>query len=79
MVASYSPLGPQISFPVLLTSWHLLHEDLDEAVLADGAQVPHDVPVPQALVQCDLLVQGLRVPVRWDMGVSCCPRSPWTL
>lgn len=46
------------------TSGHLLHEDFDEAVLADGAQVAHDVPVPQPLVQSDLLVQGLREPAR---------------
>lgn len=46
-----------------LTSRHLLHEDLDEAVLADGAQVLHDVLVLQVLVQSDLLVERLRVPV----------------
>lgn len=30
---------------VCLTSGHLLHEDLDEAVLADGAEVLDDVLV----------------------------------
>lgn len=45
-----------------LTSGHLLHEDLDEAVLADGAEVLDDVLVLQVLVKSDLLVQRLRVP-----------------
>lgn len=45
-----------------LTSRHLLHEDLDEAVLADGAEVLDDVLVLQVLVEGDLLVEGLRVP-----------------
>lgn len=47
-----------------LTSRHLLHEDLDEAVLADGSQVLNDVLVLQVFVERDLLVQRLRVPVR---------------
>lgn len=46
------------------TSRYFLHEDLDETVLADGAQVLHNVPVFQPLVQSDLLVEGLRVPWR---------------
>lgn len=46
-----------------LTSGHLLHEDLDEAVLADGSQVLNDVLVLQVFVQRDLLVKRLRVPV----------------
>lgn len=45
-----------------LTSGHLFHEDLDEPVLADGAQVLHNVLVLQVLVQSYLLVQGLGVP-----------------
>ena len=49
-----------------LTPGHLLHEDLDEAILADGAQVLHDVLVLQVLVQGDLLVQRLGVPERAD-------------
>lgn len=73
-----SPFDPQIPSPALPTSRHLLHEDLDEAVLADGAQVPHDVPVPQVLVQGDLLVQGLRVPAQRDGVVRGCPGSPGT-
>lgn len=44
------------------TSRHLLHEDLDEAILTDGAQVLHNVPVLQPLVQSDFLMEGLRVP-----------------
>lgn len=44
-----------------LTSRHLLHENLDEAVLADGAQVLDDVLVLEVFVQSDLLVKGLRV------------------
>lgn len=44
-----------------LTSRHLLHENLDEAVLADGAQVLDDVLVLEVLVQGDLLVERLRV------------------
>lgn len=47
-----------------LTSRHLLHEDLDEAVLADGAQVLNDVLVLQVFVQRDLLVKRLGVAVR---------------
>lgn len=44
-----------------LTSGHLLHENLDEAVLADGAQVLDDVLVLEVFVQSDLLVKRLRV------------------
>lgn len=44
------------------TSRHLLHEDLDESILADGAQVLNNVPVLQPLVQSDFLMKGLRVP-----------------
>lgn len=46
------------------TSWHFLHEDLDETILADRTEVLHDVPVFQPLVQSDLLVEGLRIPWR---------------
>lgn len=48
------------------TSGHFLHEDLDEAILADRAQVLHDVPVFQPLVQSDLLMEGLRIPLQTD-------------
>ena len=44
-----------------LTSRHLLHEDLDEAVLADGTQVLHNVLVLQVFVESDFLVERLRV------------------
>lgn len=44
-----------------LTSRHLLHEDLDEAVLADGAEVLNDVLVLEVFVQSDLFMQGLRI------------------
>lgn len=47
-----------------LTSGHLLHEDLNEAVLADGSQVLNDVLVLQVFVECDLLMERLRVSVR---------------
>ena len=62
---SYDPAldrGPGPSSGGPLTSRHLLHEDLDEAVLADGAQVLHDVPVLQTPVERDLLVERLGVP-----------------
>lgn len=45
-----------------LTSRDLLHEDLDEAVLADGAQVLDDVLVLEVFVKSDLLMERLRVP-----------------
>ena len=43
---------------------HLLHEYLEEAGLADGAQVAHDVAVREARVQLDLVVQRLQQPAR---------------
>lgn len=45
-----------------LTSGNLLHEDLDKTILADGAQVLHNVLVLQVFVKGNLLVEGLRVP-----------------
>lgn len=45
-----------------VTSRYFLHEDLDEAVLTDGAEVLNNVPVFEPLVQSDFLVKGLRVP-----------------
>lgn len=57
--AGFSPRWPREGVPAAPTSWHLLHEDLDEAVLADGAQVLDNVLMPQALVQGNLLVQRL--------------------
>lgn len=53
------PMVPLLS----LTSRYLLHKDLDEAILTDGAQVLHNVLVFQMLVEGDLLVEGLGVPV----------------
>lgn len=47
-----------------LTSGHLFHEDLYEAVLADGSQVLDDILVLQVFVKSDLLVERLRIPVR---------------
>lgn len=47
----------------VLTSRHLLHEDLNEAVLADGSEVLNDVLVLQVLVKSDLFMERLRVPV----------------
>lgn len=44
-----------------LTSRHLLHEDLDEAVLADGAEVLNDVLVLEVFVQGDFFMQRLRI------------------
>lgn len=44
-----------------LTSWHLLHEDLDEAVLADGAEVLHDVLVLEVFMQSNFFMQRLRI------------------
>lgn len=46
------------------TSRYFLHEDLDEPILADRAQVLHDISVFQPLVQSYLLMEGLRVPGR---------------
>lgn len=43
----------------LVTSRHLFHKDLDEAVLADGAEVLDDVFVLQVLVEGNLLMEGL--------------------
>lgn len=43
------------------TAWHLLHENLDEAILAERAQVLHNVAMLQSLVQGDLFVERLRV------------------
>lgn len=53
--------SPQTQMDIFspLTSRHFLHEDLEEPVLTDRAQVLDDVPVPQALVESDLLVQRL--------------------
>lgn len=63
--ANYKPSREVWVFcPLVHTSRHFLHEDLDETILADGAQVLHDVPVFQPLVQSDLLVEGLRIPWR---------------
>ena len=45
--------------PDLLTSGDLLHEDLEVSVLAEGAKVLNDVPVAQATVEFDLLMEGL--------------------
>lgn len=42
-----------------LTSRHLLHEDLDEAVLADGAEVLNDVLVLEVFMQGDFFMQRL--------------------
>jgi hypothetical protein len=39
----------------------LLHEDFDEAVLTEGAQILDNVFVFQMLVQGDFFMQGLRV------------------
>lgn len=44
-----------------LTSWHLLHEDLDEAVLAEGAEVLHDVLVLEVFMQGYFFMQRLRI------------------
>ena len=52
--ARHSPGSP--------TSRDLLHEDLDVAVLRDGAQVLDDVAVLQILVEGNLLVEGLGIP-----------------
>ena len=41
---------------IYLTSRHLLHEDLDEAVLADGAKVLDDILVLQVFVEGDLFM-----------------------
>lgn len=49
-----------------LTSGHLLHEDLNEAVLADGSQVLDDVLVLQVFVERDLLMERLRVSVKTE-------------
>lgn len=57
-------LGQRDPASLVLTSWHFLHKDLDETILADGTEVLHDVPVLQPLVQGDLLVEGLRIPWR---------------
>lgn len=46
----------------LHTSRYFLHEDLDESVLTDRAQVLHNVPVFQPLMQSYFLMKGLRVP-----------------
>lgn len=44
------------------TSWHLLHEDLDVAILWNRAQILNNVPVLQVLVEGDFFMEGLRVP-----------------
>lgn len=44
-----------------LTSRHLLHENLDESILTDGAQILDNVFVLQVLVEGDFLMEGLRV------------------
>lgn len=46
-----------------LTSRHLLHEDLYEAILTEGSQVLHDVLVLQVFVESNLLMERLRVPM----------------
>lgn len=43
------------------TSGYFFHEDLDEPVLTDGAQVLHNISVFESLVQGNLLVQWLGV------------------
>lgn len=61
-----APRAPRLGFhphPTQTgTSRHFLHEDLEIAALAGGAQVAHDVFVAQAFVKRDLFVQGLREP-----------------
>lgn len=44
-----------------LTSRDLLHEDFNEAVLAEGAQILDNVFVLQMLVQGNFFMQGLGV------------------
>lgn len=42
-----------------LTSWHLLHEDFEDAILADRSQVLDNVLVAESRMQSNLLVQRL--------------------
>lgn len=57
-----------------LTSRHLLHEDLDEAVLADGAEVLNDVLVLEVFVQGDFFMQRLRISADTQTShqINCC-------
>ncbi len=46
------------------TSGYFLHEDLDETILTDRAQILDNISVFQPLVQSYLLMEGLGVPGR---------------
>lgn len=44
------------------TSRDLFHEDLEDTVLTDWAQVSHNVPVTESTMQCNFFVQWLHIP-----------------
>jgi len=46
----------------MLTSWNILHEDLEFVVLNKSTVIPDDIPVDEVTMESDLFLSRLQLP-----------------